>query len=38
LFKIWPEKPLEPGEYALLQYTESKVDPQVWDFSVGPGK
>ena len=38
LFKIWPEKPMEPGEYALLQYTEGKVDPQVWDFSVGPAK
>ncbi len=38
LFKIWPEKPLEPGEYALLEYTEGKVDPQVWDFSVGPAK
>ena len=35
LFKIWPEKPLEPGEYALLKYSDGKVDPQVWDFSVG---
>jgi hypothetical protein len=34
LFKIWPEKPLEPGEYALVQYTEGKVNMQVWDFSV----
>jgi hypothetical protein len=34
LFKIWPEKDLEPGEYALIQYTEGKVNPQVWDFSV----
>lgn len=38
LFKIWPEKPLEPGEYALIQYTESKLNPQVYDFGVGPGK
>ena len=35
LFKIWPEKPLEPGEYALLEYSDGKVNPQVWDFSVG---
>jgi hypothetical protein len=34
LFKIWPEKDLEPGEYALIQYTEGKVNPQVWDFGV----
>jgi hypothetical protein len=38
LFKIWPEKPLDPGEYALVQYTEGKVNVQVWDFSVGPGR
>ena len=35
LYRIWPEKPLEPGEYALLQYTEGKMSPQIWDFSVG---
>ena len=34
LFKIWPEKDLEPGEYALVQYTEGKANPQVWDFGV----
>ena len=34
LFRMWPEKPLEPGEYALIQYTEGKANPQVWDFSV----
>ncbi len=38
LYKVWPEKPLEPGEYALIQYTESKLNPQVWDFGVGPVK
>jgi hypothetical protein len=36
LFKIWPENDLAPGEYALVQYTEGKVNMQVWDFSV-PG-
>ncbi len=35
LFKIWPEKPLEPGEYALIEYTEGKVNTQVWDFGIG---
>jgi hypothetical protein len=34
LFRIWPVKPLAPGEYALLQYTEGKMDPQIWDFTV----
>ncbi|HEV2202105.1 MAG TPA: hypothetical protein VGR73_19980 [Bryobacteraceae bacterium] len=34
LYKIWPEKPLEPGEYALIQYTEGKMNPKIWDFSV----
>jgi hypothetical protein len=36
LFKIWPEHDLEPGEYALVQYTENKLNMQVWDFGVGP--
>jgi hypothetical protein len=35
-FKIWPEKPLAPGEYALIEYTEGKVNMQVWDFFVAP--
>ena len=34
LFKIWPVKALEPGEYALIQFTEGKVNLQVWDFGV----
>ena len=37
LFKIWPEKPLEPGEYAVVEYTEGKVNMQVWDFFIAPG-
>lgn len=35
LFKIWPEKDLEPGEYAVVEYTENKVNLQVWDFGIG---
>jgi hypothetical protein len=34
LFRIWPEKPLAPGEYAVIQYTEGKLDPQIWDFTI----
>jgi hypothetical protein len=37
LFKIWPQKPLEPGEYAVVQYSDEKVDIQVWDFFIAPG-
>jgi len=34
LYKIWPTKPLEPGEYAVAEYTEGKANIQVWDFSI----
>jgi hypothetical protein len=34
LYRIWPVKPLELGEYALIQYTEGKMNPQIWDFTV----
>lgn len=33
LYKIWPTKPLTPGEYAVVEYTEGKGNIQVWDFS-----
>ncbi|MGH9558194.1 MAG: hypothetical protein ACRD30_03075 [Bryobacteraceae bacterium] len=36
LFKVWPEKNLEPGEYALVEYTAGKLNPQIWDFGIGP--
>ncbi len=40
LFKIWPTKPLEPGEYALVQYSEGEAvdagEILVWDFRVVP--
>ncbi|HWZ34408.1 MAG TPA: hypothetical protein VNX18_23880 [Bryobacteraceae bacterium] len=36
LFKIWPEKDLEPGEYAVIEFTEGKVNLQTWDFGIGP--
>ena len=34
LYKIWPTKPLPPGEYAVVEYTEAKGNIQVWDFSI----
>jgi hypothetical protein len=34
VFKFWPMKPLDPGEYAVVQYTEGRVDTQVWDFGL----
>jgi hypothetical protein len=37
LFKIWPQKPLDPGEYAVVEYTEDKINMQVWDFFIAPG-
>jgi hypothetical protein len=36
LYKIWPTKPLAPGEYAVVEYTEGKGNIQVWDFSIAP--
>ena len=38
IYKIWPEKDLTPGEYALVEYTDGKVNMQVWDFAYRPGK
>ncbi len=32
LYKIWPEKDLPPGEYAVIEYTPGKVEPRMWDF------
>src|SRR5437660_907849 len=34
LYKIWPQEALEKGEYAVIEYTEGKVNPQIWDFRV----
>ncbi|MBI2683262.1 MAG: hypothetical protein HYX26_08630 [Acidobacteriales bacterium] len=36
LFKIWPTKPLEPGEYAVIEYTPNKMNMQIWDFTYKP--
>ena len=34
LFKIWPVQPLEPGEYAVIEYTEGEGNTPAWDFRV----
>lgn len=36
LYRISPSKPLEPGEYAVVEYTPSTTEVTVWDFAVGP--
>jgi hypothetical protein len=33
-YKIWPEEPLAAGEYAVIEYVESKVEMQIWDFRI----
>lgn len=33
LYKIWPTAPLEPGEYAVIEYTAGKGNIQTWDFA-----
>jgi hypothetical protein len=34
LYKIWPKEKLAPGEYAVVQFTEGKLNMQIWDFAV----
>jgi len=38
LYKIWPKLPMEPGEYAVVQYTAGKLNEQLWDFAIAPAK
>jgi len=37
LYKLWPMKPMSPGEYAVIEYTPGKTNMQVWDFAIAPG-
>jgi hypothetical protein len=37
LYKIWPQKPLEPSEYAVVEFTPGKLNMQIWDFAWTPG-
>jgi hypothetical protein len=34
LYKVWAKEPLPPGEYALVEYTEGKMNIQVFDFAI----
>jgi hypothetical protein len=38
LCKIWPEKPLEPGEYAMVELSNAEEQDEVqlmlWDFAI----
>jgi hypothetical protein len=34
LYKIWAKEPLDPGEYAVVEYTDGKVNIQVFDFAI----
>ncbi len=36
LYKVWPVNPLEPGEYAVMEGTDGKVNLQIWDFAYDP--
>ncbi len=38
LYKIWPKQPLPPGEYAVVEFSEGKMNMQIWDFAVKTGK
>jgi hypothetical protein len=38
LYKIWPMQPLQPGEYAVVQYTAGSLNIQVWDFTFEPAR
>ena len=41
LYKVWPEKPLPPGEYALVEFSDSMdkddIELLIWDFARPPG-
>jgi hypothetical protein len=38
LYKIWPRQPMAAGEYAVVEYSEGKMNMQIWDFAVKPAK
>ena len=41
LYRVWPEKALTPGEYALVEFSDKEdvedVELLVWDFAFQPG-
>ncbi len=44
LYKVWPEKSLEPGEYAVVEFddgdenTKGEIELMVWDFAYQPDR
>jgi hypothetical protein len=36
VYRIWPQKDMDPGEYALIEYTDGleNINTQVWDFKI----
>ncbi len=34
LYKVWPQADLPAGEYAWIEFTEGKANPQIWDFRI----
>jgi len=34
LYKIWPQEELPKGEYAVLDYTDGKIDARIFDFRI----
>lgn len=34
LYKIWAQEDMPVGEYAWLEFTEGKANPQIWDFRI----
>jgi hypothetical protein len=38
LYKIWPKEPMEPGEYAVVQYTTGRLNIRIWDFTIARAK
>ena len=38
LFRIWPEQPLPPGEYAAIEFRDADGILLIWDFGVDEAK
>jgi len=36
LYKLWPKEPLEPGEYAVAEFSPGEANIMVWDFGWWP--
>ncbi len=36
LYKLWPKEPLEPGEYAVVEFSPGEANIMVWPFGYWP--